>query len=413
MNSFSRLLPVHLDTAPDPAGIAERRSPIRRVCGRSSTPAGSETGAPGAVSRCARLLPVLLMLSAGGCDRKNSPAKNSAPAPVLTARAVGTNVPVLIDPPPVGHVLPVSSVTIRPQIGGVISAVNFSEGQKVRQGDLLFSIDSRPAAATLARDEAQLENAQIQFARQQKLFGQKLISQDEFDTGKATRDALAATVRSDELNLGYCEIRAPIDGRTGSLAFHAGNVVKASDDVLLTINQIQPIYAAFAVPERFLPEIQKQMRSHTLTVTASFENLEGAPPAGELTFVDNAVDAMTGTILLKATFANADEKLWPGQFVKVSLQLDELTNAVVVPSQAVQAGQSGQFVFVVKPDQTVESRPVQTGVNCRNVTVITSGVRAGETVVTDGQLRLAPGVAVSDKNSAEAGVSTNSTGNLK
>ena len=353
-----------------------------------------------------------VMFLAGGCSRAPA-AKTAAPVPVLTAKVVETNVPVLIDPPPVGHVLPVSSVTIRPQIGGVISAVNFSEGQNVRKGDLLFSIDSRPASATLARDEAQLENAQIQFARQQKLFGQKLISQDEFDTGKATRDALAATVRSDELNLGYCEIRAPIDGRTGSVAFHEGNVVKSPDDVLLTINQLHPIYAAFAVPERFLPEIQTQMRRHTLTVTASFENMEGEPPAGELTFVDNAVDAMTGTILLKATFANADEKLWPGQFIKISLQLDELTNAVVVPSQAVQAGQNGQFVFVVKPDQTVESRAVQTGVNCRNVTVITSGVRAGETVVTDGQLRLAPGVAVSDKNSAEAGVSTNSTGNLK
>ena len=333
---------------------------------------------------------------AAGCSRSPT-AKSAAAVPVLTAKAVGKSVPVLVEPPPVGHVTPASSVTIRPQIGGVISAINFSEGQSVRQGDLLFSIDSRPAAAGLARDQAQLKNAQIQFDRSQKLFDQKLISQDEFDTGKAARDALAATVRADELNLAYCEIRAPIDGVTGSLQFHAGNVVKAPDDVLLTINQIQPIYAVFAVAERFLPQIQKQMRARTLTATAHFENLEGDAPQGELTFVDNTVDENTGTIQLKATFPNTDKKLWPGQFVNVSLQLDELTNAVVVPTQAVQAGQNGQFVFVVKLDQTVESRAVQTGVSYRNETVITSGVRAGETVVTDGQLRLAPDMQVSDK----------------
>ncbi len=342
-------------------------------------------------------LALLLAIFAGACSRGDG-KQAPPPAPVLTAKAAVKNLPVLITPAPVGHVMPVSSVTIRPQIGGVISAVNFTEGQSVKKDDLLFSIDSRPAAAALARDQAQLQNAQIQFDRQQKLFEQKLISQDEFDTSKANRDALAATVRSDELNLGYCEIRAPIDGRTGAVQFHAGNVVKAPDDVLLTINQIHPIYAAFAVAERFLPEIQKQMRSRTLAVTASFENMEGEPPAGELTFVDNAVDEATGTIQLKATFANADGKLWPGQFVQISIQLDELTNVVVVPSQAVQNGQSGQFIFVVKADKTVEVRPVKTGITFKGDTAILSGLNAGETVVTDGQLRLAPGVTVSDKS---------------
>ena len=357
---------------------------------------------------CAVVLPPLIL--AGGCSPGNA-AKTTAPVPVLAAKAVAKTMPVLISPPPVGHVLPVLSVTIRPQIGGVISTVNFQEGQEVKKGDLLFTIDPRPAQAaltlaqgSLSRDSAQLENARIQLERDRKLFEQKLISPDQFDTTKVAMDALVGTVAADraavanaELNLQYCEIRAPIDGRTGGLSFHAGNVVKAPDDVLLTINQIHPIYAAFAVPERYLPEIQKQMRGRTLTVFASFENLTGEPPKGELSFVDNSVDATTGTILLKATFPNNDGRLWPGQFVQLALQLDELKDAVVVPSQAVQNGQSGQFIFVVKPDQTVEQCAVKTSVTFKGETVITAGVRVGETVVTDGQLRLAPGVTVSFK----------------
>ena len=332
-----------------------------------------------------------------GCS-PGGPAAKTPPAPVLTSKAVEKTMPVLIDPPPVGHILPIQTVTIRPQIGGLISAVNFREGQEVKRGNLLFTIDPRPSQAMLARDQAQLENAQIQFDRQQKLFADKLISQDEFDTSKSARDTLAATVQSDQLNLDYCEIRAPIDGRTGGLQFHEGNVVKSPDDVLLTINQIHPIYAAFAVAERYLPEIQRQMRGRTLTVSASCENLEGEPPVGELTFVDNSVDPLTGTIQLKATFPNERDQLWPGQFVQLGVQLDELVNAVVVPAQAVQAGQNGAFIFVVKADKTAEVRPVKTGVTVNGETAILTGLRAGETVVTDGQLRLAPGVAVSFKN---------------
>ena len=346
-------------------------------------------------------LAILPLAFDSGCSRGDA-AKGPSAVPVLTARAVAKNMPVLVDPPPVGHVLPVLSVTIRPQIGGAISAVHFQEGQEVKKGDLLFTIDPRPAQAALAHDKAQLVNAQIQFDRAQKLFADKLISQDEFDTSKSARDTLVATVQSDELNLAYCEIRSPIDGRTGGLQFHEGNVVKSPDDVLLTINQIHPIYAAFAVAERYLPEIQRQMRGRTLAVTASFENMAGDPPQGELSFVDNTVDVATGTILLKATFPNRRGELWPGQFVQVSLQLDELTNAVVVPSQTVQNGQAGQFIFVVKADKTVERRAVKTSVTLSGETVITSGVNVGETVVTDGQLRLAPGVAISDKNQPAA-----------
>ncbi len=340
---------------------------------------------------------------AAGCSR--TPAGRAAvPVPVLTAKVIVTNVPVLIDPPPVGHVMPISTVTIRPQIGGIISAVNFQEGQAVKKGDLLFTIDPRPAQATLAHDQAQLANAQIQFDREQKLFADKLISQDEFDTSKAARDTLVATVQSDELNLEYCEIRAPIDGRTGGLEFHEGNVVKSPDDVLLTINQIHPIYVAFAVPEQFLPQIKQEMSARPLPVSVAYQDFSGVPPVGTLTFVDNTVDQTTGTILLKATFPNDDQSLWPGQFVNVMLTLAELTNAIVVPSQAVQTGQNGQFIYVVESSSTnaaaptVVARPVTTGITYQNQTVVEAGVRAGETVVTDGQLRLVPGTAVTFKN---------------
>ena len=214
-------------------------------------------------------------LAAGGCSGgARQAAGGGGNMPVLVARAFTTNVPVQIDPPPVGHVTPVSTVAVHSQIGGILQTVHFKEGQEVKKGDLLFTIDPRPpqaalaaAKAALARDQAQLANAKIQFDREQKLFDQKLVSQDEFDTSKAGYDALTGTVAVDQaavtnaqLNLEFTEIRAPLDGVTGSLQFHEGNVVKAPDDALVTINQIHPIYVQFAVPEQYLPEIQKEMR---------------------------------------------------------------------------------------------------------------------------------------------------------
>ena len=342
-----------------------------------------------------------------GCSRG---IKNEmAGAPVLVAKAIATNVPVQIQPPPVGHVMPVSTVTIHSQIGGIISQVHFKEGSEVKSNDLLFTIDPRPTQAVLAHDKAQLENAETQFNRDQKLFEAKIESQDQFDTSKANRDTLAATVQSDELNLEFTEIRAPFDGVTGGLQFHEGNVVKAPDDTLLTINQIHPIYVEFAVPEQYLPEIQKQMRERTLKASVTFENMTVPPPQGDLTFVDNSVDQTTGTILLKATFPNEDDALWPGQFVQVTLTLSELTNAVIVPSQAVQVGQNGQFIYVVKADQTVENRPVKIGIPFGNQMVVQSGLKVDETVVTDGQLRLAPKMKVTVKSSGDS--ATNSPAN--
>jgi multidrug efflux system membrane fusion protein len=366
------------------------------------------------------VLPVIFVgvtaLLAGGCSGKK---KTGPPpgAPVTVAQAVATNVPVRIDPPPVGHVTPVSTVTVHSQIGGLISAVHFKEGSEVKSNELLFTIDPRPtqaaldqARANLERDAGQLEYQKVNYARDQKLFAAKIISQDQLDTDKASLDAAIGTTSADRaaitnamLNLEFCEIRAPFDGVTGSLLFHEGNVVKAPDDVLLTINMIHPIYVEFAVPEQYLPEIKKQMQDATLKVSVTFENMTAPPPQGDLTFVDNSVDETTGTILLKATFPNEDGALWPGQFVQVALTLSELTDAVVVPSQAVQVGQNGQFIYVVKTDptntaaQTVELRTVKTGITFNNETVIENGLQAGETVVTDGQLRLAPKMKVTVK----------------
>lgn len=350
---------------------------------------------------------------AAGCSAGVS--KRAAGAPVLVARAFTTNMPVEIDPPPVGHMEAYSTVTIHSQIGGVISEVHFQEGQEVQSNALLFTIDPRPsqaalasAQANLARDRAQLENAQIQFDREQKLFAQKLVSQDDYDTSKASRDTLQDTVRADEaavtnanLNLGFCSIRAPMDGVAGALQFYQGNVVKAPDDTLVTLNRIHPICVEFSVPEQYLPVIRREMRGKNLKVAASFDGMTGSPPQGELTFIDNSVDPSTGTIQLKATFANANGQLWPGQYVTVVLTLSVLTNVVVVPSPAVQTGQNGEYVYVVESNQTdaaVEERPVVVGITHDGETVVEKGLRAGERIVTDGQLRLTPGVAVSVKN---------------
>jgi multidrug efflux system membrane fusion protein len=360
-------------------------------------------------------LAVLMLLE--GCAPPEAP-KARPPVPVVTARAITTNVLVRIEPAPVGHVMPYSTVTVHSQIGGTISGVHFQEGQEVKQGALLFTIDPRPsqaaldqARAALKRDTAQLEYATLNFDREQKLFDQKLISRDELDTTRASMDGLKGTVQLDQaaitnalLNLEFCEVRAPMDAKTGRLCAYLGNVVKAPDDTLVTLNQIRPIYAQFGVPEQFLPEIKRQMRQRKLAVAATFAGLDGPAPEGELTFVDNAVDTTTGMIQLKAAFANADDVLWPGQYVQLQLTLSELRDVVAVPTQAVQTGQNGQYTYVVKADGTAEQRPIVTGVDFQGLTVVKQGLQAGETVVTDGQLRLVPGAAVSDaaKPTAEA-----------
>ena len=354
-----------------------------------------------------------------GCSKEAASAKTERPpVPVLVAKAEARDVPVEIRA--VGNVQAYSAVAVRSQITGPIVRVHFEEGQEVRAGDPLFTIDPRPfeavlnqARANVKRDEARLLSARLDFERTSNLFQIKIASQQDYETATASFSAARSTVIADEAgvtnaltSLSYTEIRSPIDGRTGDLKVKAGNVVKAPDDVLVNIAQIHPIYAAFSVPEQNLPAIQRRMREATLSVTAMISG-EEKKPRGELTFVNNAVDMNTGTILLKATFANEDNALWPGQFVQVSLALSNLVQATVVPVQAVQAGQHGEYIFVTKPDETVEMRPVTTSITQEGMTVILSGAQPGESVVTDGQLRLTPGAKISVKPVDPFGAVTN------
>src|SRR5438094_730772 len=366
---------------------------------------------------CAGTRPAACLAGDGvaGCSRKEpaaeKPGKSAggAPVPVLAGHAMAKSMPVQIQA--IGNVMPYSKVAVRSQITGQLVQVHFREGQEVSKGDLLFTIDPRPsqaaldqAKANLARDEAQLENAQIEFARAKKLFESNISSRDDLDKAQANLDTLRGTVLADKaaisnaaLNLEFTSIRSPVEGRTGGLLLHEGNVVKAEEDVLLQINQVRPIFVSFAVPEQFLPEVRRRMRAGPPKARASFVNLEGSPPQGQVAFIDNTVDPATGTVQLKATFENADNTLWPGQFVQVVLTLSEQANGVVVPTPAIQPGQNGDFVFVVKADQTTEMRPVVVGAARDGQTAVQSGVKPGETVVIDGQLRLVPGARVEAK----------------
>jgi len=344
---------------------------------------------------------------------------SSGPIPVLVAKAEAQDVPVEIQA--VGTVQAYSFVSIRSQITGKIVEVHFKEGQDVKAGDPLFTIDPRPyeaelnqAKANLQRDEAQLTNGRLNFERTSNLFASKIASQADYDAAEAAYESARSTVVADaaaitnaQVNLDYTAIRSPIDGRAGNLTVKEGNVVKAPDDVLVTLTQIHPIYVAFAVPEQNLLAIRRRMTQASLPVTASISGDTSNAAQGALTFIDNTVDTNTGTILLKGTFANTNTVLWPGQFVQATLVLSNLTQATVVPAQAVQTGQNGEFVFVVKADQTAENRAVQTGVTYDGIRVITSGVKPGESVVIDGQMKLTPGAKVSVK---PAGNGTNSVG---
>jgi multidrug efflux system membrane fusion protein len=294
--------------------------------------------------------------------------------------------------------------------------VHFKEGQDVKKGDLLFTIDPRPyeaalkqAEANLERDLAQAKNAQVDARRYEFLIQKGVVARQQYDKFRTDADALEATVLADravvenaKIQLSYCSIHSPLNGRTGSLIVQQGNHIKAEDINLVVINQIIPIDVAFSIPEQFLPEIKKYMALGKLQVEASIPMNEERPEKGVITFIDNAVDSNTGTIRLKGTFANPEKKLWPGQFVNVVLTLTREPNAIVVPSRAIQTGQEGQYVFVVKQDLTVESRPVVAGRIVNTETVVQKGLSADEKVVTDGQLRLYPGARVEIKTSDSA-----------
>jgi membrane fusion protein, multidrug efflux system len=357
-----------------------------------------------------------ILLVAGACSARKEPSPVRPPVPVTAAKAVRKDVPVQIRV--IGNVEAYNSVSIKAQINGPVTRVHFREGDDVRKGAMLFTIDPRPfeaalrqAEAALAKDRAQAKYARDQVERYGSLLKEGIVTQDQYDQLAANADAYDAAIAADRANvdnariqLGYCNIRSPIDGRTGNQAVKAGNLVKANDlPVLVTINQITPIYVTFTVPEKELPVIKRYLAAGKLTVDAVIPSDAKGSERGTITFLDNSVDATTGTIRLKGMFPNGDRRLWPGQFVNIVLTLTTIPGALVVPSQAVQTGQSGQYLFVVRGDRSVESRPVTTGEMDDGETVITGGLRPGETVVTDGQLQLVPGARVEIKGERAKG----------
>lgn len=349
--------------------------------------------------------------SLSACARRVAPPPPEA-VPVTAASVERKSVPVEVTA--IGHVEAHSTVGVKSQVNGTLMSVGFREGQDVKQGDLLFRIDPRPfeatlaqAQANLARDRAQARNAASEIGRYETLVEKDYVTREQYDQVKATAEALASTVQASEaavenarLLLSWCTITAPISGRTGSLLLHAGNVVKANDDKpMVVINEIQPVYVTFASPEAFLADLQGRPGRAPLAVMAAPAGDPSHPRKGELSFVDNAVDATTGTITLKATYDNRDSALWPGQYVNVAVTLATRANSIVIPAQAVQNSQRGQYVFVVKNDNGVEMRTVSIAQAIDQQLVIDKGVSAGETVVTDGQLKLTPKSKVEVKQS--------------
>ena len=344
-----------------------------------------------------------------GCGSGEQQRRVQPAVPVTVAKVVQKTVPVTFRA--IGHVEAIATVAIKARIGGELQKVWFTEGQNVAKGATLFTIDPRQyeaarrlAEAQLARDVALLAKAEADIKRYEGLVKQDFVTREQYDQIIANAAALRAAVEADQatvdnarLQLAYCTITAPVEARTGNLNVKVGNLVKADDATpLVTINQIRPIFAAFSVPAQLLPQLTKH-NGNGITVTATLPQNTGAPEEGALTFVDNAVDTATSTILLKATFANRDERLWPGQFVDIVVTLGEEPNRIVAPAPAVQTSQQGQYVFVVKDDQTVELRPVKVDRMDEAEAVIDTGVSAGETVVTDGQIRLVPGARVEIK----------------
>ncbi len=351
---------------------------------------------------------LVLLSSCARAPRGAGKASQPPAVPVTVSRAVEKTVPVQVQA--VGRVLAYAVVSVKSRVDGLVMSVHFKDGQYVQAGDLLFTLDRAPyeaqlkqAQANRAKDQAQLENARKLVERNAAVVAKGYVSKEQYDQAVATAAALAATVKADEaaietaqLNVQYCSIVSPITGRAGAVQVDVGNLVKANDpaSVLVVINQVQPIYVSFYVPENLLPDIRRYMASGSLPAEATVPGPENNPVSGQLAFLDNTVNPSSGTIQLRARFANENLWLWPGQFASVILTLTSLPNAVVVPSQAVQTGQKGQYVFVVKPDLTAEYRPVTVGETVGNETVIQKGIQPGENVVTDGQLRLADGAHV-------------------
>ena len=355
----------------------------------------------------APLLGAAALLAAAGCGRSASGGSAAMPAvPVQTAVAVQQDVPRRVEA--IGNVQALRTVSVKSQVDGIIADVNFKEGDDVQAGDLLATLDRRPfenslrsARADLANARAMASQAQADLDRYQRLDQQAVVSKEEYiqyvtkaETSQAQVQAREAAVANAELQLGYSEIRAPIAGRTGQRLLHKGALVKANDNnfTIVTINQLAPVAVTYAVPERSLDEIRAAFSAGRAKVSATERNTGLTRANGRLEFIDNTIDPTTGMVTLKAVFPNEDTALWPGRFVYVVMQVGVDLGATVVPSTAVLNSQGGSTVYVLKPDQTVELRPVKVARTEGDSTLLAEGVKPGETVVTDGQLRLLPGM---------------------
>ncbi|TMH01141.1 MAG: efflux RND transporter periplasmic adaptor subunit [Betaproteobacteria bacterium] len=349
---------------------------------------------------------VLIVQQANRGSRAES-QKTASAVPVTVAAVVAKTMPVRLVA--IGNVEPFTTVSIKARVDGQLLSVKFKEGDEVRQGAVLFEIDSRPFAASLRqaqanllKDKALLDRATEQEKRYKDLLAKNFISPDAYEQVRTNTATAAATVSADEaaienakLSLEYCTIRSPVTGYAGRIQIQQGNLVKANDtNPLVVINQIVPVYASFSVPEQNIADIRKYQADGELKVQAGFANSTHPMAAGKLSFIDNSADATTGTIKLKAEFPNTDKALWPGQFVNVVLTLYEQKDAIVAPSAAVQSGPTGQYVYIMKPDMTVELRNIKIARAEGDDTVVAGGLQPGDQVVTVGQLRLAPGTKV-------------------
>ncbi len=348
------------------------------------------------------LIVVMAVISA--CSSKKHKTANP-PVPVMVEAVSQKTIPVTLSG--IGNVEAYQSISIKARITGLITRVHFTQGQDVKKGDPLLDLDCRSveaelkkAQANLLKDTAEAENARVEYKRYARLIEKNYVARQEYDRAVTNLETLEATLKADKaivdssrVQIQYCSIYSPIDGRTGALKVDQGNIVNANDTEITTINQIQPVKVSFAIPEKDLPDIKKYMTDSRLKMQVFIPG-DAQPEAGELNFVDNFIDKATGTIILKGVFANTDKRLLPGQFVEVVLNLAYEDNAILVPSQSIEQAQEGQFVFVLKPDLTVEMRTVVTGRTFKNETVILKGLKPGENVVTDGQMQLKPGTRV-------------------
>jgi multidrug efflux system membrane fusion protein len=361
------------------------------------------------VSSLVALTAGLVVLTA--CEGTKAASGPPPPVPVLAATVEQKDVPLQVHA--IGAVEAYSTVSVKTQITGELTGVFFKEGEDVQRGQLIFTLDKRPleadvrrAEGALARDDAQAQNALSEQKRYESLVKAGVVSTQEYDRVASNAAALEAAARADKgalenarVQLVYASIYSPINGRTGNLLVHQGNMIKANDvPSLVNINQVEPIYVTFTVPQQYLADVKQYSRNGTLSVQAMIPGDTHGAITGKLSFIDNMVDSTTGTIKLKGMFANSDRRLWPGQFVDAYLTLKTQTNALVIPSQAIQNGQQGPFVYVIKDDGTVEARLVTTSeAQQAGQLIVQKGLAAGERIVTDGQLRLVPGSKVQVK----------------